>query len=223
MARAGTPVFTDDTGVRRVTLQLVARAVVAVFVLASVGLALSLMTGVSLPGLDRLVPGPSHEQEHQATREAQMTDRSTTGPHATTGPGGDAGTAGDSVTKVDRASAKGRASARKAMTATRARGSGTTSSGRSGATSAAEPAAEPAPANTPTTTTPTPTPTPQSDKPRGKPSNKPRNPNAATPARGNSAFSNSHVNRATASADPSTTAPGKSGASHGKSGTGGSG
>ncbi len=58
MARAGTPVFSDDSGVRRVTLQLVARAVVGVFALASVGLALSLVTGVSLPGLEPTGPRP---------------------------------------------------------------------------------------------------------------------------------------------------------------------
>src|SRR3954453_11547931 len=69
---AGTPVFSDDTGVRRVTLQIVARALVGVFALVTVALAISLVLGVPLPGLDRLVPGDGPGQQHQATRDAPL-------------------------------------------------------------------------------------------------------------------------------------------------------
>ena len=219
MARAGTPVFSDDSGVRRVTLQLVARAVVGVLVLAGVALAVSLVLGVPLPGLDRLVPGTDQGQEHQATRDAPLTHGATAGPEQSTGG---AVRADEPIAKATQPPSAAPASTRKAMTATRTQGGGTTGSNGSVATGANPPSSGSSAGST-SPDTPSATPTPQSDKPRGKPSTKPRNPKAATPARGNSALSNSRAHRPTPSADPSTTAPGKSGASHGKSGTGGSG
>jgi hypothetical protein len=216
MARAtdGTPVFTDDSGVRRVSLQLVAGAVAGVFVLAVAALAVSLVLGVPLPGLDGLVPGRSHE--HRAIRDTSATGHADKGPNAVNDPGRDAVAGGGPVAVTTRAPSARRIGSGKAMNAIRTPGSTTTRSGGSGATSTAPASAGPTSTNLPSAT-----PSPQAS-PGHEPSTKPRNPKAATPTRGNSAFSNARANRAATSTDPST-APGKSGTSPGKSGTGGSG
>ena len=54
MARPHAPVFTDDSGVRRVTVQWGGRAIAVACVALWAALALTLGTQVSLPGLDRM-------------------------------------------------------------------------------------------------------------------------------------------------------------------------
>ena len=54
MARPHAPVFTDDSGVRRVTVQRGGRAIAVACVALWAALALTLGTQVSLPGLDRM-------------------------------------------------------------------------------------------------------------------------------------------------------------------------
>jgi len=54
MARPHAPVFTDDSGVRRVTIQRGGRAIAGACVAVWATLALTLGTQVSLPGLDRM-------------------------------------------------------------------------------------------------------------------------------------------------------------------------
>src|SRR5690348_887086 len=86
MGMSGGPVFTDDSGRRTVAFQLLARAVVALFVLTCGALALALVVGVPLPGLDRIVPG-HQQQEHQATRDAPVTGSGAGARHRHRGAG----------------------------------------------------------------------------------------------------------------------------------------
>ena len=50
------PVFTDDSGHRRALVQWAARGVCAVIAVAAAAVVVSLTAGVSLPGLERLLP-----------------------------------------------------------------------------------------------------------------------------------------------------------------------
>jgi hypothetical protein len=224
MSKTGTPVFTDESGRRTVAMQLVARAVVALFVLTCGALALSLVVGVPLPGLDRLVPG-QRQQEHQATRDAPVTGLRT-GAHqqrVTGSSGGNlAEASGPQVADLPGSAVSGRTSTGATTSSTHsptATGSNASGAHRS---SSGQPAAQP---TSGPTTGGGPSATPSSSQGQGaQPTAKPRNPKAATPTKGSSAFSNSHAHRAsaTATAVPSTP-PGKSGVSQGKPGAGASG
>ena len=71
------PVFTDDSGHRRTVVQWTARGLCATILVATAAVAVSFTAGVSLPGLERLLP------EHRPARTAGHVGA---GPVVTPGP-----------------------------------------------------------------------------------------------------------------------------------------